>query len=128
AGWLLWVLTVQAGADGLLLALVGALLVAFAAWALGIAQTAGRRGAWAGRGAAALAMLATLAVLPQLGAAEAPRMAAADMTAAEPWSEARVTELRSQGRPVFVNLTAAWCITCKVNERVALDTAATQEA
>ncbi|WP_191061220.1 thioredoxin family protein, partial [Geminicoccus harenae] len=51
-----------------------------------------------------------------------------DAAAAEPWSEARVTELRSQGRPVFVNLTAAWCITCKVNERVALETAATQEA
>ncbi|WP_235031587.1 protein-disulfide reductase DsbD family protein [Geminicoccus flavidas] len=128
AGWLLWVLTVQTGADGLLVALAGALLVAFAAWVLGIAQSAGRRGAWAGRGAAALAMLAALAVLPQLQAAETPQATMADAAAAEPWSEARVAELRAQGRPVFVNLTAAWCITCKVNERVALDTTATQEA
>ena len=39
---------------------------------------------------------------------------------------ARVEALRAEGRPVFVNLTAAWCISCKVNELVALDTAAVQ--
>jgi thiol:disulfide interchange protein DsbD len=43
-----------------------------------------------------------------------------------PWSEARVRELTAAGRPVFVNFTAAWCITCKVNERVALTTADTR--
>jgi thiol:disulfide interchange protein len=36
--------------------------------------------------------------------------------ASEPWSPARVTALRAEGRPVFVNFTAAWCITCKANE------------
>ena len=36
--------------------------------------------------------------------------------------------LRAQGRPVFVNLTAAWCISCKVNELVALETSAVQAA
>jgi thiol:disulfide interchange protein DsbD len=39
-----------------------------------------------------------------------------------PWSEQQVQNLTAQGRPVFVNFTAAWCITCKVNERVALAT------
>jgi thiol:disulfide interchange protein DsbD len=38
----------------------------------------------------------------------------------EPFTQARLDMLRAEGRPVFVNLTAAWCITCKVNERVAL--------
>ena len=37
-----------------------------------------------------------------------------------PFSEERIASLQGEGRPVFVNLTAAWCITCKVNERVAL--------
>jgi thiol:disulfide interchange protein DsbD len=38
----------------------------------------------------------------------------------EPYSEARLAALRAEGKPVFVNMTAAWCITCLVNERVAL--------
>jgi thiol:disulfide interchange protein DsbD len=38
----------------------------------------------------------------------------------EPFSVKRLTELRAAGRPVFVNVTAAWCLTCLVNERVAL--------
>ncbi|NJM13042.1 MAG: hypothetical protein HC889_15315 [Synechococcaceae cyanobacterium SM1_2_3] len=36
-------------------------------------------------------------------------------------------ELRAAGRPVFVNFTAAWCITCQVNDRVALSTANTRQ-
>ena len=38
----------------------------------------------------------------------------------EVYSDARLAELRSNGTPVFVNMTASWCITCLVNERVAL--------
>lgn len=43
-------------------------------------------------------------------------------TREEPYSPERLAELRAQGKPVFVNLTASWCITCLVNERVALST------
>lgn len=125
AAWLAWVVSVQAGPDGLVPVLAGAVLVAFAAWALGAAQASGGRG-WAGRGLAALALLAALAMLPRVSSAPAPDMAAE--AAGEAWSEARVATLRAEGRPVFVNLTAAWCITCRVNERVALDTAATRAA
>jgi thiol:disulfide interchange protein DsbD len=46
----------------------------------------------------------------------------------EPFSPGRLAELRAQGKPVFVNFTAAWCITCLVNERVALRGPAVAEA
>jgi thiol:disulfide interchange protein DsbD len=41
----------------------------------------------------------------------------------EPWSPERVAALRAAGRPVFVDFTAAWCVTCQVNEQVAINTA-----
>ena len=47
---------------------------------------------------------------------------------AEPWSEQRLAELRAAGQPVLVNMTAAWCITCLANERVALSTDTVREA
>src|SRR5690606_18861721 len=46
----------------------------------------------------------------------------------EPYSDARLAALRAEGKPVFVNMTAAWCITCLVNERVALSSATIVEA
>lgn len=112
AAWLLWVLAQQAGPDGLALGLAGALLVALAAWLVGLATRAPR---WAG----AVAVVAALALLPALATSRAPAPVAAGT---EAWSTARVAALQSQGRPVFVNVSAAWCISCKVNERIALDT------
>jgi len=122
AAWLVWVLAELSGADGVALGLGGAVLVGFAAWALGAAQSAGGK---LGRGAALVALVGALALLPGIGSAPAP---AATSNTHEAWSAARVSELHADGRPVFVNLTAAWCITCKVNERVALDTEATRAA
>jgi thiol:disulfide interchange protein DsbD len=46
----------------------------------------------------------------------------------QPFSAARVVELQASGRPVFIDFTAAWCLTCKVNERVVLETEAIEEA
>jgi thiol:disulfide interchange protein DsbD len=130
AAWLVWVLAQQAGPDGVLAALAGGVLVGFGAWALGTAQRAGLRGRRIGAAAAVAAALGAAALLP--GLAAAPPAQAADETAAtdgiEPWSEARLAALRAEGRPVFVNVTAAWCITCQVNERVALRAAAVRDA
>jgi thiol:disulfide interchange protein DsbD len=116
AAWLVWVLAQQAGPDGVLLALGGGVLVALAAWALGVAQEGG--GARLGRLGAAAALLAALALLPFFATTPA-----AARPGQEAWSAARVAELQAQGRPVFVNVTAAWCISCKVNEALVLDTA-----
>jgi len=46
----------------------------------------------------------------------------------QPWSPEAVDAELAQGRPVFVDFTAAWCLSCKVNERVALDTDAVKKA
>ena len=124
AAWLAWVLAQQAGPDGLALLLAGAVLIGFAAWALGAAQRGAGRGRWAGRALAGLAALGALALLP--GLTTAPPAAAE--AGSEPWSAARVAALQAEGRPVFVDLTAAWCITCKVNEQLVLRSGPVQEA
>jgi len=121
SAWLVWVLAQLAGPDSVALALLGGLLVGFAAWALGRAQRGGGRLARLGALSAALAALALLPVF--LGTTPPPGLNSGPY---KPWSAARVEALRAEGRPVFVNLTAAWCISCKVNELVALDTAAVQ--
>ncbi|GGG42639.1 thio:disulfide interchange protein [Caldovatus sediminis] len=134
AAWLVWVLAQQAGPDGVLVALLGGVLVGFGAWALGAAQRAG--GVRAGRIGAGLALAAALAATALLpGLTVAPSASAAASAAApdaadgaEPWSEARLAALRAEGRPVFVNATAAWCLSCQVNERVALRAAAVRAA
>jgi thiol:disulfide interchange protein DsbD len=123
AAWLVWVLAQQAGPDGVFFALAGGVLVAAGLWLLGLAQAGVGRAA--GRVVGTMALVAALALLPQLRAA--PAQAAAD-PGAEAWSEARVAALRAEGRPVFVNVTAAWCISCQVNERVALRAAAVRGA
>ena len=127
AAWLVWVLAQQAGADGVLFGLAGAVLLAAGLWALGLAQRSGAgRLRIAGTALAGLAVLAALALLPRLSAA--PAAAAVMDAGAEPWSAVRVAALRAEGRPVFVNATAAWCITCQVNDRVALRDPAVQAA
>lgn len=125
AAWLASVLAQQSGPDGLALLLAGAVLLGFAAWALGEAQKAG--GGWrVARPLALAAALAAAALLPALAAAPAP--AAAPGAASEAWSAERVVELQAEGRPVFVNLTAAWCITCQANERLVLRSKAVRSA
>jgi thiol:disulfide interchange protein DsbD len=124
AVWLVWVLAQQAGPDAVLAVLAGGVLLGFGAWALGQAQRAG--GSRIGVTAAALGLAGALALLPRIAAA--PAAAAPTGPGAEAWSEARVAALRAEGRIVFVNATAAWCITCQVNERVALRGEAVQAA
>jgi thiol:disulfide interchange protein DsbD len=115
-------------------------VVAFAAWLIG---QAGWSLSWRAGLAAAAAVGAVVLTLPLLDGAPDDRGAiAAPVTgqqttgnqrvgsgpAADTFSMARVNELRSAGRPVFVNLTAAWCISCKVNEQVALSGAGFDKA
>jgi len=129
AAWLVWVLARQTGDLGVMIALAGGVLVALAAWAYGIAQHQSQRG-WLAHGLAAASVVGLVALLPQLnGPAAVPGAAARTTSAgAEPFSNTRLAALRREGKPVFINLTAAWCITCLVNERTTLSTAAVKTA
>jgi thiol:disulfide interchange protein DsbD len=126
AAWLVWVLAQQAGDSGVMIGLAGALLIAFAAWLYGIAQHDAGRG-YVTRGLSIVAILALVILLPQLGGA--PSNAAISATSdADRFTNARLAELRKDGKPVFVNMTAAWCITCLVNEKTTLSTATVKDA
>jgi thiol:disulfide interchange protein DsbD len=65
---------------------------------------------------------------PGVGATGAAAKAAGGVLGYEAFSMERLDRLAAEHRPVFVNLTAAWCITCLVNERAALDRAAVRRA
>ncbi|MEG0001379.1 MAG: protein-disulfide reductase DsbD family protein [Comamonas sp.] len=119
--WLVWVLGQQSGIDG-----AGALLVLLVALsALVWALTLGGRTRWL-LGAGLL--LATLwlgsAVGPHITravAAESAATAGASATEWQPWSAERVSSLTAAGTPVFVDFTAAWCVTCQVNKHTTLN-------
>ena len=127
--WLMWVLGQQVGPSGLFAALIGLVLIALAAWSFGIWQTAGQT--WGRRVAAAVAIASMTATAAAVAGLQTDRPTAAQTASAagiEPFSQRRLDELRAENRPVFVNMTAAWCITCLVNERVALSTDAVKSA
>lgn len=128
--WLVWVVSRQAGPDGVALVLVGLLLIAFGAWLHHAGRGAAPRWRRAATGFALVSVAAAVALAP-LAAASPPSVPTAGAPAGaawEPFSPSRLAELRTQGKPVFVNFTAAWCITCLVNERVALRSPAVAEA
>jgi thiol:disulfide interchange protein DsbD len=124
--WLAWVFSRQAGAEALALLFAAALLVAFGLWLAGLNQSARAEG----RPAVLSAVAATLALLGGFGLAGTatmlPAPAAGDVGASatalpsQPWSAEAVAAAQSGGRPVLVNFTADWCVTCKINERAAL--------
>jgi len=133
AVWLTWVASQQSGPDGVFFVLFGVLLLGFAGWALGLAQrtaVARARGRFAARIVAGVAVLATLALLPGIGGGTAPTGVAAARAddGTEPFSTERLAALQASHQAVFVDMTAAWCVTCLVNERVALAPQAVRQA
>jgi thiol:disulfide interchange protein DsbD len=123
AVWLSFVLAQEAGELAATAALAGLVLIAFAAWlyeGLRLSEHQWRR--W-GLGASALSLIAAIALLPLTGTDRPWSAAAIEEQAGLTWlpfSTGKIEELQAQGRPVFVDFTADWCITCKLNERVAL--------
>jgi thiol:disulfide interchange protein DsbD len=126
--WLLWVLAQQVDPRGLLAALIGLVLVGFSAWAWerGRAAASGaRRIAQVSAALALIAVLALVLTLPQDRVAPTAQAAAGGI---EPFTQARLDALAAAHKPAFVNMTAAWCITCAVNETTSLSTKAVRAA
>ncbi|MEP9402741.1 protein-disulfide reductase DsbD family protein [Sphingomonas silueang] len=120
---LAWLLGRQAGVDGMAIGLAALLLAALGLWWTGRRQARGRDRAWW----PALAALAVACGGAALVTRAAPA-ARATIAGTEAFSEARLAALRAEGRPVFAYFTADWCLTCKVNERAAIETRAVADA
>ena len=139
AVWMIWVLIQQTGADGVLYALGGMILIAFAIWLLRLREERGggpaSAGTWIRRGVAAVAVLLALAAVIKIEDSPATAASASGGPSTgvsfegwERFSRARMMEAVAAKKPVFVDFSAAWCITCLVNERVALETAGAKKA
>jgi thiol:disulfide interchange protein DsbD len=118
AAWLAWVLANQRGADAIGLLLVAAVLLAMTLWWFERSRSRG------GLSRALVAALALLTLLPLYYLAQLPRPTLANTVpdGVVAYSPARLAALRQAGTPVFVDMTADWCVTCKANEHGVLDT------
>jgi thiol:disulfide interchange protein DsbD len=124
--WLVWVFGQQTGIGGATYLLSSLLLVSAAGWMVGRSQKGVFKRGVAIR-AVSLVVLAGAAFFVARGSGqEAPAMAVGEGWM--PFSQSEVERFLAEGRPVFVDFTAAWCLTCQVNERVVLGTETVEEA
>lgn len=118
--WLLWVLGQQAGVDAVAAILGLIVAAAFGVWVLGIPARS-HAGRFARIGAAALAFLGAAAwAWPAFQHGQANAATAEASAGWQAWSQQAVAQARQQGRPVFVDFTASWCVTCQYNKRTTL--------
>jgi thiol:disulfide interchange protein DsbD len=121
--WLVWVFNQTAAATSLVFLLSAFLLLAIAGWILG---------RWPAKGSATVAAVLVLALAVAIPVwslhALAPSKAASVQDARwQPFTPDLVEKYRSEGRPILIDFTASWCLSCQVNERVVLDRADVQE-
>ena len=126
--WLVWIMAETRGATGVAILLASLLLLAVAGWVLG---------RWPARRVPSLvAMLILLAAIGfcAYGVNSLTTPVSSTTTGSttgsgwKPWSQSAVDQARAAGNPVFVDFTASWCLSCQVNERVALRTAEVRAA
>jgi thiol:disulfide interchange protein DsbD len=117
--WLVWVLGKQRGVDAIGLVLVGAVVLALALWSM-------ERGRWKGgiavRVMAAILLLASLVPVWMISRLDTPVKTRDATDTAIAYAPDTLASLRAEGRTVFVNMTADWCVTCKANEKAVLST------
>jgi thiol:disulfide interchange protein/DsbC/DsbD-like thiol-disulfide interchange protein len=116
--WLVWVISIQTDANGVAKLLLSGLTLSFAIWLF-------RKGGRLSKILGALTLAASIALPLSVKAPNAVNGEAA--LSSESWSPEAVAMARAEGRPVFVDFTAAWCVTCKVNEMRVLKTKKTAD-
>jgi thiol:disulfide interchange protein/DsbC/DsbD-like thiol-disulfide interchange protein len=132
AAWLLWVVAQETSPFGLGAALAGSILIALAAWSFQKSRSTAGGGKVTVIATAVISLLLAL-VLPvrfadvAAAAPGATTQARPGVDEWQPYSAAKVAELNAAGRPLLVNFTASWCLTCLVNERNAFSDAAVQD-
>ncbi len=119
-----WIVGRQAGVSAMTIALAAALLMGIALWWYGLRKLADRRAFPAVLPGAAAIALAFWGVSASSAATEQ----ASHLLASQPYTAARLAELRAEHKPVFVFLTADWCLSCKVNEATSLSSASVANA
>ncbi|HEY3624913.1 MAG TPA: thioredoxin family protein [Terracidiphilus sp.] len=125
--WLAWVLANAYGATLLAALLIGFLLIAIAGWFLG--RWPAKRWSTVVAGLILVGFIGLSAWAPkQLGASPSLTESNGHAGQWQPWSTETVARYQSEGRPVFVDFTASWCLSCQVNERVALGTPEVKKA
>ncbi len=125
--WLAWVLANAYGAAALAALLVGFLLLAIAGWFLG---------RWPAKSWSTIVASLIVIVVIAIAATGPGRLVTTATSSVtdtngsgwQPWSAEAVQKYQSQGRPVFVDFTASWCLSCQVNERVAFGKPEVQKA
>jgi thiol:disulfide interchange protein DsbD len=133
AAWLLWVLAQQTAVLGLGAALAGAILIGLAAWAYQKSKTSAQTGRIIAVATACVAIVVAVALPVRIARTETAAPAAAKSGASGeadgwiPYDAERLAALQAAGKPVLVNFTASWCLTCLVNERTAFSDAAVQD-
>ncbi|UCG87027.1 MAG: thioredoxin family protein [Gemmatimonadota bacterium] len=125
--WLVWVFARQTGVNGAAHLLTALMMLAFATWVLGRwkAQLIDARTRLVSRAVVLVALGLAVGLAARGTRAEA---AAAGSTQWQPFSQELVQQLRAAGQPVFIDFTAAWCLSCQVNEQVVLASRVIEDA
>ncbi|SFU99284.1 thiol:disulfide interchange protein DsbD [Polaromonas sp. YR568] len=120
--WLVWVLGQQSGIDGAGALLALLVLMALAIWAFTLRGTARTLIA---SFSIALCALGIWAIGPNITkpVVDTPTAAAEAPGGWQAWAPGRVDQLAAQGQSVFVDFTAAWCVTCQYNKKTTLSDA-----